>query len=258
VICTFCATQLPADATHCDDCGRPTREPDALVEPSARPHRLGAPDLSTLGRADMREPPSDDRGSGPSVGQTPSGASTTADAVCGQCGGFLSDSDIFCSDCGFVKYGVGPSERPLIPPPTAPTAPTPPFTPSLLLSDAEDSEETRIVERSSGGTRFVLQFSTGESVIVTGTGLVGRNPVPEPSENFDVIVAITDPSKSVSKTHLEFGQLAGVFWIGDRYSGNGTVVREPAGQPVRCDPATRYRVARGTRIEIGEQFFIVS
>ncbi|EPR75980.1 Ribonuclease E [Leifsonia rubra CMS 76R] len=209
----------------------------------------------------MREPSSDDRGSAPSVGQTPSGASTTADAVCGQCGGFLSDSDIFCGDCGFVKHGVGPGARPPIPPPTPrslPITPSLPSMPSPLLSDAEDSEETRIVERSSGGTRFVLQFSTGESVIVTGTGLVGRNPVPEPSENFDVIVAITDPSKSVSKTHLEFGQLAGVFWIGDRYSGNGTVVREPAGQPVRCDPATRYRVVRGTRIEIGEQFFIVS
>jgi len=114
------------------------------------------------------------------------------------------------------------------------------------------------VERSISGTRFVLQFSTGDSVIVTGTGLVGRNPIPEPSEKFDILVPITDPSKFVSKTHLEFGQMAGAFWISDRYSGNGTVVREPGGEPQRCEQGKRYRVMRGTRVEIGEQFFIVS
>jgi predicted component of type VI protein secretion system len=62
----------------------------------------------------------------------------------------------------------------------------------------------------------------------------------------------------VSKTHLEFGQAAGKFWISDRYSGNGTVVREPDSTPKRCDPGKRYRIARGTRVTIGEQFFVVS
>ena len=127
-----------------------------------------------------------------------------------------------------------------------------------MAADDEDIEDTRIVERSISGTRFVLQFSTGESVIVTGTGLVGRNPVAEPSEKFDMIVPITDPSKSVSKTHFEFGQMSGMFWISDRYSGNGTIVREPGGESKRCEPGKRYRVVRGTRVEIGEQFFIVS
>ncbi|MGV8851004.1 MAG: FHA domain-containing protein [Rhodoglobus sp.] len=135
---------------------------------------------------------------------------------------------------------------------------SPPMPLSALATDDEDIEDTRIVERTISGTRFVLQFSTGDSVIVTGTGLVGRNPIPEPSEKFDIVVPITDPSKSVSKTHLEFGQMAGAFWITDRYSGNGTVVREPGSEPKRCEPGKRYRVMRGTRVEIGEQFFIVS
>ncbi len=60
---------------------------------------------------------------------------------------------------------------------------------------------------------FVLQFSTGENVAVTGNGLVGRNPVAEPGEYFDQLVTIADPGKSVSKTHLEFGQ--GERWILD-------------------------------------------
>jgi len=144
------------------------------------------------------------------------------------------------------------------PQPAALRTPAPTHSPVGFEGVEEDIEDTRIVERSNRGTRFVLQFSTGDSVIVTGTGLTGRNPIPEPSENFDALVPITDPSKSVSKTHLEFGQVGGVFWISDRYSGNGTTVREPGAEPKRCEPGKRYRVVRGTRVEIGEQFFIVS
>ena len=114
------------------------------------------------------------------------------------------------------------------------------------------------MDRSRSGERFVLQFSTGESVSVTSAGLLGRNPMPEPGEYFEALVAISDPGKSVSKTHLEFGQDGGAFWISDRYSGNGTVVREPDAQPRRCEPGKRYRIVRGTRVDIGEQFFVVS
>ena len=175
-----------------------------------------------------------------------------------------------------------PSRKSPSPAPPSPAAPTPaPTSPGLPPSfsapgapttqdtaaidpsawaDLEpmeiDLEETRIVQRS--GARFVLQFSTGESVSVSGTGLVGRNPVAEPGERFDSIVVISDAGKSVSKTHLEFGQDTGAFWITDRFSGNGTTVREPGGVPRRCDPGKRYRVTRGSRVDIGEQFFIVS
>jgi hypothetical protein len=173
-----------------------------------------------------------------------------------------SDAEDVQSSATIDEAAAAPGNSVLAPPPMShhrvelPIAPPTPL--ASVTSDEEDVEDTRIVERSISGTRFVLQFSTGDSVIVTGTGLVGRNPIPEPSEKFDIVVPITDPSKSVSKTHLEFGQMAGAFWISDRYSGNGSVVREPGGEPKRCEPGKRYRVMRGTRVEIGEQFFIVS
>lgn len=126
------------------------------------------------------------------------------------------------------------------------------------FSDADEVEQTLIVPRREGGERFVLQFSTGESVTVFGTGLLGRNPLPQPGEYFDQLVAITDPGKSVSKTHLEFGQDSGAFWVSDRYSGNGSVVREPEMPARRLDPGKRYRIVRGSRVDIGEQFFVVS
>lgn len=122
----------------------------------------------------------------------------------------------------------------------------------------EDVESTRIIQRGQDGERFVLQFSTGESFSVYGSGLIGRSPKPEPGEYFDQMVRIVDASRSVSKTHLEFGQEAGSFWVKDRFSGNGTIIREPDSNPIRCRPERRYRLVRGSRVDLGEQFFIVS
>ena len=130
--------------------------------------------------------------------------------------------------------------------------------PSVVEEEHVDVEATRITPVGQGGDRFVLQFSTGESVTVFGTGIIGRNPNPEPGEYFDQRVTIVDPGKSVSKTHLEFGQTLGAFWVNDRFSGNGSGIRQPEGERVHCDPGKRYLVARGSRVDIGEQFFIVS
>jgi predicted component of type VI protein secretion system len=69
---------------------------------------------------------------------------------------------------------------------------------------------------------------------------------------------VFDPSKSISKTHLEFGQESGRFWVSDRFSTNGSVVRQPDADPKRCDPGKRYFIARGSRVDVGEQFFVVS
>ncbi len=122
----------------------------------------------------------------------------------------------------------------------------------------EDIEATRLIVDTASGTRFVLQFSTGESVTVLGSGLVGRNPSMQPGEYVDQLVPIFDAGKSVSKTHLEYGQEGGRFWISDRYSTNGSSIRQPDAEPRRADPGRRYYVARGTRVDIGEQFFVVS
>ena len=130
--------------------------------------------------------------------------------------------------------------------------------------ETPEAADTAEVEPSSeetapeAGARFILQFSTGESVTVTGTGIIGRNPAPEPGEYFDHRIPIVDASKSVSKTHLEFGQDGGTFWVNDRHSGNGTGIRQPDAPRVRCDAGKRYLVPRGARVDIGDQFFIVS
>ena len=228
----------------------PEPEPEVAREPEPEPANDVAPEL---------QPEPDDT---PSQGAPPES--------CAQCGTRLDTADIFCPECGFVRQSAANRPRDTValdPFPWGTPAGAPLPAPAVEISENQgdsarvqydDIDDTRIVDRSRSGERFVLQFSTGESVSVTSAGLLGRNPMPEPGEYFDALVAISDPGKSVSKTHLEFGQDGGAFWISDRYSGNGTVVREPDAQPRRCEPGKRYRIVRGTRVDIGEQFFVVS
>ena len=105
---------------------------------------------------------------------------------------------------------------------------------------------------------FVLQFSTGETISAQGTGLIGRRPLPQPTEHVDILVQINDLGRSVSKSHLEFGQHDGEFWVSDRFSGNGTILRRPDAVSERCEPGRRYLVPRGSRVDIADQFFILS
>lgn len=228
MICDHCGAALPPDALFCGECGRAMKSAAA--------------------------------------------ADSVPAAVCEQCGFPISPDDLFCGDCGFVVEGNSAQAfRPndtnaierleLVDDDAEASAHGDGARDDVAHDDGDpddDIEATRILGPSRGGERFVLQFSTGESFTVFGTGLIGRSPRPEPSEYFDQVIRIADASKSVSKTHLEFGQEAGSFWVKDRYSGNGTIIREPDSRPIRCHPERRYRLVRGSRVDMGEQFFIVS
>ncbi|WP_066039048.1 FHA domain-containing protein [Herbiconiux solani] len=104
---------------------------------------------------------------------------------------------------------------------------------------------------------FHLVFSTGESVRVSGSGLIGRNPVPDAGERVDYLVQIVDPQRSVSKTHLRFGIDEGELWVADRGSSNGTRVGLDLLEPIDLVPGRAQRVFRGTRVGIGDQYFDV-
>lgn len=156
-----------------------------------------------------------------------------------------------------------PAAAPLPPVPHAGEAPKvapadeAPADAALQEDDDEDVEATRIVSRKPEHAPFLLHFSTGERLGVHGSALLGRLPRPEPEEHFDELLTIRDPGKSVSKTHLELGRDGDDLWVSDRYSGNGTVIRHIDGSIRRCEPGRRYRVERGARVDVGEQFFLL-
>ncbi|WEO78352.1 FHA domain-containing protein [Cryobacterium sp. SO2] len=147
--------------------------------------------------------------------------------------------------------------QPLPPKSTVISVPLWPVDESRAAAAAAGAPEPTVPPAAVERARYTLQFSTGETVSVRGTGLIGRRPLPQPAERFDHLIQITDLGMSVSKSHLEFGQHDGEFWVNDRFSGNGTVVRRAPADAVRCEPGRRYLVARGSRVEIGDQFFVV-
>jgi hypothetical protein len=207
---------------------------------------------------------------------------------CRICGAELPDGAMFCGECGSSTSATPESRRPIdprpgdtyvmhrsesgviripidgLPPVAAEAAPVEPEVepePDVAMDDLPEPETVERPGRESATSpdlpRFVLTFSTGEVVTVSGDGLIGRRPMPEPGEAFAHLVQIVDRGLSVSKTHLEFGEHDGGLWIADRFSSNGTVVRRPGEAGLRCEPGRRVLVPRGSRVEIGEQAFTV-
>lgn len=294
--CRHCRRELPSGALFCGECGRAVSAPapgEAVIPEATPPSGAVSPE-----KADAREarhdPPTRPEPAGPlsSFGREWDSwtSSSWDDAAAAVRVGSAGAADLFepttpvresesapplpsapvpglsvsappesGAPSGHTAPGA-PARGPRIPAPPLLPVPDLPDShplPSALDDTAIDLESTRLVSRGAY-SRYVLQFSTGESVTVTGTGLVGRNPGMEPDEFVDQLVTLVDGGRSVSKTHLAFGQEQGRFWISDRYSTNGTVVRAPEEPERRCEPGRRYLVSRGTRVDIGEQFFVVS
>ena len=105
---------------------------------------------------------------------------------------------------------------------------------------------------------FTLTLSTGESLDVSTNGLIGRMPQPDEGEIFGHLIVLADPARSVSKTHVEFGIEGDQLWVVDRNSGNGSIIRESGKVSRRAQPGRRYVVSRGTRIDMGDQYLIIT
>ncbi|SIO18225.1 zinc-ribbon domain-containing protein [Agromyces cerinus] len=202
--------------------------------------------------------------------------------TCRICGAELPEGAMFCGECGSSTSATPESRRRPDPRPGDTTVierparrnsgvisiPVDGFRAAVAIGSTEDSggellappapELHEPLATTPVVTRFVLTFSTGETRTVFGSGLIGRRPLPQPGEVFDHLVQIADRSLSVSKTHVEFGEHDGTLWVADRFSGNGTIVRRPDDGAMRCEPGRRYLVPRGSRVELAEQFFIVS
>ncbi|CAD6000307.1 FHA domain-containing protein [Agreia sp. COWG] len=170
---------------------------------------------------------------------------------CKTCGTYLPAGAMFCGECGNSVLAASATSDTQRVEPLISSGRRAATTPRRVKPDAPVASSTPVP------ATFTLVFSTGERVEVTGGGLVGRNPTPAAGEESLALVRIVDPQLSVSKTHLEFGVEAGLFWVSDRRSGNGTTISVAGRDPLEAVPGERYGVSRGTRIRIGEQFFDV-
>jgi predicted nucleic acid-binding Zn ribbon protein len=179
--CANCGSALPDGAFFCGECGRAvsaaaparpfleqTMQPTRISEPEARDSwwTSDVPSVDDVPAPRGAESPEDDR------------------ETCGVCGAAMSGADIFCGECGNVSRTVSSAFSS-----TRDTA-------TLRSDPATGADPEPIALERAQGERFILQFSTGESVAVFGTGLIGRNPLAEPGEYFDQVVRMLDPTRS--------------------------------------------------------------
>lgn len=95
------------------------------------------------------------------------------------------------------------------------------------------------VARPRTSMTWRVSFDTGESFVVEGLGIVGRQPSPRPGEPVRHVVPLRSDDMSISKTHAQFHLAAdGALVVTDRGSTNGSVLvrkgvsRElPSGRP---------------------------
>lgn len=104
---------------------------------------------------------------------------------------------------------------------------------------------------------FILEFSTGQVVTITGSGIIGRAPADARGDSALQLVRVDDPGRSVSKVHAAFEIDADGLWIEDRDSGNGTAIVRPGRLAVSLEPGERHPVAPGAVVRIGRQSFTV-
>ena len=121
-----------------------------------------------------------------------------------------------------------------------------------------DVERTRMrparakVPQVPSGGPAIIELTDGRRIELAGTALVGRRPEPRADDADVELIAVADPGRSVSKTHLAIGVDRAGVWIRDRDSTNGTVVTLADGQQILCAAEQQVRVPLGATVAFGD------
>lgn len=100
-----------------------------------------------------------------------------------------------------------------------------------------------------------IRVDDGQDVELGGTVLVGRNPAPQPGEAAEQLLAVSDPGRSISKTHLHLRADRDGVWVTDRNSTNGSAVTTPDGLQTRLQPGEAVFVRPGSTVHFGDRSF---
>ncbi|NUL43931.1 FHA domain-containing protein [Cellulosimicrobium funkei] len=111
---------------------------------------------------------------------------------------------------------------------------------------------------SAGPTAVKLRFDDGQSHVLAGSALVGRNPAAAAGETVDLLIPFADMGRSVSKTHLHLTVDSTGVWVTDRNSTNGSGVTPRGGERQRLDPGQPVLAPVGATVHFGDRSFTVS
>ncbi len=138
---------------------------------------------------------------------------------------------------------VPPAPAPTPAAPASASDPAPPSAASALVASEDTISATASAD--SGADAQLAPHTESVEYVVEGGGVsigltdapvvVGRNPEARDGEHVN-LVAVNDPSHSMSKTHALFGGEARGVWVEDRGSSNGTVIVQPDGSERALEP----------------------
>lgn len=135
-------------------------------------------------------------------------------------------------------------------------APPPKPAPVAHAHPDDDVERTQMRPGTARAEAVLrIRVDDGRDVELGGTVLVGRNPAPQPGEAAEQLLAVSDPGRSISKTHLHLRVDRDGVWVTDRNSTNGSAVTTPDGLQTRLQPGEAIFVRPGSTVHFGDRSF---
>ncbi len=124
---------------------------------------------------------------------------------------------------------------------------------------ADDDVERTQVRPGAGGPAQVavlrVRLDDGRDFQLDRSVLVGRNPVGQAGEQHAQLLAVDDPGRSISKTHLQLLTDGAGIWVTDRHSTNGSAITTPDGLRTPLVPGVPTFVTPGSIVHFGDRTF---
>lgn len=120
----------------------------------------------------------------------------------------------------------------------------------------DDVERTQMRPGTARGQAVLrIRVDDGQDVQLAGTVLLGRNPAPQAGEAAEQLLPVSDPGRSISKTHLHLRVDGDGVWVTDRNSTNGSAITTPDGLQTRLHPGEAVFVRPGSTVHFGDRSF---
>lgn len=120
-----------------------------------------------------------------------------------------------------------------------------------LFAEDEGLFHTRLVQQTNAALPWSVCLPDGSERLLQGALVLGRNPSIPPGSGA-VQVSVTDPDRSVSKTHALLEVRDGLPWVTDLHSTNGTTLTNDIGEALVCDPGAAVPVGDGWVVGLGQ------
>ena len=151
-----------------------------------------------------------------------------------------------------------PASPALSAPAPAPASPAQPASaPAWALHPDDDYDRTQMRGETVPAPVAVLRIrlDDGRDFQLDRSVLIGRNPSSLPGEDVAQLLAVADPGRSISKTHLHLLEDNGGVWVTDRNSTNGSAVTTPDGIRTDLQAGEPAYVRPGSTVHFGDRTF---